>query len=46
MNKLFIMTHVSLEDQKLAIIFGELTLSAIDEEETDSMMKIRNGNCL
>ena len=46
MNKPYIMTHASLEDQKLATIPGEITLSAIDGEETDPAVEIRNDNCL
>ncbi|KAI9780191.1 MAG: uracil DNA glycosylase [Candelina submexicana] len=46
MNKPFIMTRASLEDQKLATISGEITLSAIDGEETDPTVEIRNDNCL
>ena len=46
MNRPFIMTHASLEDQKLATISGEITLSAIDGEETDPTVEIRNDNCL
>ena len=40
------MTYVSLEDQKLATVSGEITLSAIDGEETDPTVEIRNDNCL
>lgn len=46
MNKPFIMTYASLEDQRLATISGEIKLSAIDGEETDPTVEIRNDNCL
>ena len=45
-NKPFITTHAFLEDHKLATISGEITLSAIDGEETDPSVEIRNDNCL
>jgi len=46
MNKPFVMTKASLEDQKLATIPGEIKLSAIDGGETDPTVEIRNDNCL
>ena len=46
MNIPFIMTHASLEDQKLATIPGEIKLFPIDEHQEDPTVKIRNDNCL
>lgn len=46
MNKPFIMTDASLEDQKLATIAGEVRLSAIDGKDNDPAVEIRNNNCV
>ena len=40
------MIHASLDDQKLATIPGQITLSAIDGGVTDPSVQISNENCL
>ena len=45
-SKPFMMIHGSSEDQKLATIPSEITISAIDGWGADSTVSIRYDNCL
>ena len=42
----YLLTHASVEAQKLATVAGNIRLSAIDRDVIDPSVEVSNDNCL